>query len=434
MSGEIEAAGAAVTAGLAAGAMEQGEGGASAHEHPCSNCGYIVNGKFCANCGQPAHLHRSLLHMFEEVLHGVFHFDTKFWRTLPKLVFRPGTLTRDFVHGKRARYVSPLALFLFVIFLMFFVFSLTGGPNITPQVPATAEEAAAQARERLRDAQGDRDEAAQDLAAAQRGLAEARRTGDRRDIADAEQEVAKNQKLFQRWSDAVAQAEAAVAEAGAARANAQAATGKSAKAAPDLAGKRVKGAVGVTQDGEVVFGAGGDVDVAQLAGSPEKTWQDKWRDALHRGDVKVNFGNDKLNKKVLHKLENPDLVLYKLQQTAYKFSFLLVPISLPFVAILFLWRRGLTLFDHTVFVLYSLSFVSLMFIGFALLAMAPGDLDDYAWPILVFGIPVHMLFQLKGAYALGWFSAIWRTWFLMWFALIDFALFCAAIVFLGLTG
>ena len=48
--------------------------------------------------------------------------------------------------------------------------------------------------------------------------------------------------------------------------------------------------------------------------------------------------------------ENPELALYKLQQTFYKFSFLLVPISIPFVALLFLWKKGFTLYDHGVFV------------------------------------------------------------------------------------
>ena len=37
--------------------------------------------------------------------------------------------------------------------------------------------------------------------------------------------------------------------------------------------------------------------------------------------------------------ENPGLMLYKLQSSAYKYSWALIPISVPFVALLFLWRR-----------------------------------------------------------------------------------------------
>ena len=117
MSGEFEAAGALATAGLAAGAIEGREPG-GVHGGACLNCGAAVAGPFCSQCGQSTHPHRSLLHVFEEFLHGILHFDTKAWRTLPMLAFRPGTLTRGYVYGKRARYISPLALFLFTVFFM----------------------------------------------------------------------------------------------------------------------------------------------------------------------------------------------------------------------------------------------------------------------------------------------------------------------------
>ena len=97
---------------------------AGEHVHgACPNCGAELHGEFCSACGQPAHLHRTLGHMVEEFLHGILHFDTRAWRTLPLLVFRPGTLTREYIHGKRARYISPLAMFLLLIFTMFAVFA-----------------------------------------------------------------------------------------------------------------------------------------------------------------------------------------------------------------------------------------------------------------------------------------------------------------------
>src|SRR5579863_3982744 len=79
----------------------------------CANCGSTLNGRYCHSCGQAAHLHRSLLHLLEELIHSVLHFDAKGWRTLPLLVVRPGVLTRRYIDGQRMRYVSPLALFLF---------------------------------------------------------------------------------------------------------------------------------------------------------------------------------------------------------------------------------------------------------------------------------------------------------------------------------
>ena len=352
MSGEIEAAGAAATAGLVAGAIEGGEARQAAQGAACLNCAAPLAGKYCANCGQPAHLHRSLWHMFEEVLHGVMHFDAKLWRTLPRLVLRPGTLTRDYIHGKRARYVSPLAMFLFTIFLMFFVFSLSGGPNVG------------------------------------------------------------NVQLNEPWEESRA-ARLANAQAALARAEAQA------EGAP-VAGAAINAAEGV---------------VARAAAPAEegRTWQDEWRRKVQSGEVQVNTGDAARDKKFLKKLENPDLILYKLQQTAYKFSFLLLPISLPFVALLFLWRRGLTWFDHTVFVLYSLTFASLLFLSAVLLAPLPLADALLPWALGV-GLPAHMFFQLKGAYGLGWFSTLWRTALLLLFSALAMSVFLVAILLLGLLG
>src|SRR3546814_14579923 len=87
-------------------------------------------------------------HILEELLHGVLHFDSKAWRTLPLLVFRPGRLTRDYIDGKRARYIAPLAIFLFSVFLMYFAFALVGGPALGVNDAAVDEAAIPRSEER----------------------------------------------------------------------------------------------------------------------------------------------------------------------------------------------------------------------------------------------------------------------------------------------
>lgn len=142
MSGEMEAAGALATAGIVAGALDGRDGGGDGGG-ACLNCGAQLTGPYCSQCGQHGHPHRKLTHILEEFLHGILHFDTKAWRTLPMVVFRPGTLTRNFVYGQRARYISPLALFLFTIFLMFFVFAFAMPPvNLNAPVPTASQETA----------------------------------------------------------------------------------------------------------------------------------------------------------------------------------------------------------------------------------------------------------------------------------------------------
>ena len=128
--GELEAVGDIVTGGLIGRAVEPGAGepGADGHTHErnCLNCGTPLAGDFCHACGQHAHVHRTLTAFFHDLLHGVLHFEGKIWRTLPMLAWKPGDLTRRYIDGQRARFVSPIALFLFCVFLMFAVVSLLG--------------------------------------------------------------------------------------------------------------------------------------------------------------------------------------------------------------------------------------------------------------------------------------------------------------------
>lgn len=143
MTDEIDAAGALITATATAGLIDRPSPTTPAQDHDvCANCRSPVSGRFCGNCGQPAHVHRSLLHIVEEILHGILHLDGRIWRTLPMLIARPGQMSRQYIEGRRTRYVSPIALYLFSVFLMFFVFSLTDGPGIATDVKADQTDAA----------------------------------------------------------------------------------------------------------------------------------------------------------------------------------------------------------------------------------------------------------------------------------------------------
>ena len=126
MSGEADAAGDVLTGAVIASAIDSKAGKHGPEtKGKCLNCGAQVDGAYCAACGQRTHLHRSLLHIGHDILHGVFHFEGRMWHTLPELFFHPGRLTRRYIDGERAKFVSPMALYLFTVFLMFGVFSFT---------------------------------------------------------------------------------------------------------------------------------------------------------------------------------------------------------------------------------------------------------------------------------------------------------------------
>jgi hypothetical protein len=126
--------------------------------------------------------------------------------------------------------------------------------------------------------------------------------------------------------------------------------------------------------------------------------------------------------------ENPALLSLKIQDAASKYSWLLIPISVPFLWLLFPLRRRHNLYDHTVFVTYSLSFMMLLVIAAGLLVAA-------GWTALAgflfFVPPFHMYRHLKGAYELGRLSALVRTIALVSFAFTAAGLFLAASVAIG---
>lgn len=381
MSTETEAAGALIDASLVAHEIEtiRLTGGADAHG-ACRNCSATLQGRFCHACGQAAHIHRSLLHLGEELLHGLFHFDAKGWRTLPLLVARPGLLTRRYIDGQRARYVSPLALFLFMVFLMFFAASLTSAPPDLLGSGATAPEARA--------------ELERELAKARTAVADAQRGVERARVRNA----------------GVADAEEALADA------------REEVAGIEIAMRAAVPALDVAASAVAAAGAASSTASSAEAGGPRVP---PWALALREHPLRT--GHPSFDAAVRRAADNPELTIYKLKNTAYKFSFTLVPISLPFLWLMFFWRRGIAMYDHAVFVLYSLSFMSLLFV--ALMGLGALHASSVIPWLASIAPPLHMAAQLRESYRLGVWGTVWRTMMLMLVSAIVFVLFLLLIVY-----
>jgi hypothetical protein len=123
--------------------------------------------------------------------------------------------------------------------------------------------------------------------------------------------------------------------------------------------------------------------------------------------------------------ENPQLALFRLQSNAYKFAWLLIPISVPFIWLLFAFRRRFGIYDHTIFVTYSLCFMMLL-----LSTLTLGS--QLGVPLVTVGMtlvpPLHIYRQLKGTYALSRLSALWRTVAVTGYAFIALTIFAIALV------
>lgn len=307
MTTETEAAADAPARAVVAGTVEADAGPSSsarrADHRPaqCPNCGSALTGAYCAACGQAAHIHRSVIALGHDILHSVYHFDGKLWRTMPELIFRPGRLTRRYIDGERAKFISPMALYLFTVFLMYAVFSFTGGPTL-------------------------------------------RATG------------------------------------------------------------------GVETDGA-------SAPSPPAAEEPElEPPRSAFSDALRRA--------------IEQHASNPSLLTYKLETNGYKYSWALVPLSIPFVWLLFFWRKDLGLYDHAVFVTYSISFMMLLLIATSMLGESEvaGRLRA---AILMLVPPLHLYRQLREAYGLSRAGALARLFLLLVAAAVVLIVFVALLFVIG---
>lgn len=116
----------------------------------CLNCGARLKGQYCGICGQRARNRLiSLWELISEAFGDLLEIDSRLWRTLIPLFRRPGRLTRDYLEGRRARYMPPFRTYL-VLSVIFFVVAFFDPRDdlsllFEPQPEATAEEQAEKA-------------------------------------------------------------------------------------------------------------------------------------------------------------------------------------------------------------------------------------------------------------------------------------------------
>jgi len=347
--GEFEALGDAVTGGMLANAVEPRTGKIAdeghTHEKNCLNCGTRLSGPYCHVCGQKAHVHRSVRGFLQDFVQGLFNFEGKIWRTLPMLAWCPGIMTRRYIAGERARFISPVALYLFTVFAMFAVLNFTGA--LSPNTGAKGVKAGLQT-----------------------GIAE-----DQKKLAALELK----RKLTQEAGKDTTDVDKQIAKR---------------KQDIDETQKVLNGSALVTADG----------------GDEVPGWIQPF---------------------IKNARDNPDLVSMKVQDAASKYSWLLIPLSVPFMWLLFPFRRRYNTYDHMVFVTYSLSFMMMLVIVAGLLI----ELGLSGWAGLLFFVPpFHMYRHLKQSYELGRTSAILRTMALVTFAFAAAGMFAAATVAIGASS
>ena len=86
----------------------------------CLNCGATVEERYCSRCGQEnIEVKESFGHLFKHFFEDITHFDSKLFITLKDLIIKPGFLTREYLEGRRVKYLHPIKMYVFISFIYF---------------------------------------------------------------------------------------------------------------------------------------------------------------------------------------------------------------------------------------------------------------------------------------------------------------------------
>jgi hypothetical protein len=257
---------------------------------PCPNCRTALAGPWCYACGQRGEKYdRSIWRLALEAAEGLTDLDGRIWKTLPRLIARPGKLTREYLDGHRTAQVPPFRIFLIVLLLVFFTGSLDVRANHMNIKLATL-----------------------DSPELQKTLS----PGDRKDFKQAME---------------VMRAEFA-------------------KPKPTA--------------------------------KPSELW---------------------LRAQMVKALGNPDAFKAALAEWAERFAILMLPIAAVLLSVLFVFKKGVYVFDHLIFSMHSLAFQGLLLsVVFALSPIA----DWGPWLLLL--SPLHLFVHMRGTYRISWYGALIR--------------------------
>jgi len=283
---------------------------------PCPNCRTALAGPWCYACGQRGEAYdRSIWRLAAEALEGLTDFDGRIWKTLPRLVFRPGKLTREYLDGHRAAQVPPFRIFLVVLLLVFF----TGGLSLDEH------------RTNIKISPLDSPELQKELSPSDRG-----------DLKQASQAL--KEKL--------------------------------AKPKPGA--------------------------------SPTEAWL--------RSQLSKALGNQEGFKAVL-------------AEWAQRFAILMLPIAALMLGVLFLFKKGVNLFDHLIFSMHSLAFQGLLLSLTFIVGLWSSGAGALLWLS-----PVHLFVHMRGTYRIGVAGTLVRMFLLFIGSSVAFAFLIVGLLFVGLAS
>ena len=361
----MEAAGLASGSGLTTGDHHPVNSGL-----PCANCGAIVEDRFCTTCGQLASdFHRPVWDLVMSSLADTFALDGRLWRSLPLLFFRPGRMTRNYLEGKRARYVPPFRMFLLasvVFFLTLFTLGDQLGWYHTFKINDMLEEGL-------------------DLGLDETGeptpiVSEDRLAKIREQLDSADLDEEARLELQQTLNDAQ----------------------------HGITVQRI-----LQDDGRINRDALYDEVNARLdENATVEQRQQAWRAADHAATV----------------YENQDRYGARIREWAPRFSLMFMPILALMLTLLYAWHRSRYIYDHVITALHVQTFIYMTATVFLVVAAIRPSMTGWLVLFGVLTLIVYLYKQLRVTYGTGRIMAMLRTLILLFSSFIVLIILLALLI------
>jgi len=365
------------------------------HEN-CMNCGEPLSGRYCYKCGQKDSDYRRAYWTFlEDLTDNLFTGDAKLWRTLAYLIFFPGAMTRDYVQGKRIRYLPPIRLFLVSIILFFLtinVFDVAvvkfGGSPVTYE-------------ERLQTLTARLEEREDKLAKAD--------PEDVFDFEDAEEDVARTREDLERletWR-------------------------QEQLARPD------QDKVYKTHDGSLIYDYNIEPEMFARVNPEDDVIPPEFMDEnfqFDTGDEDIEFLSA-LAPKVSRGLKNAAEDPIRLNNALNNWVPLIVGVFfIPLTAVFlrfFYWKREHYIFNHMVFSLHFHTYIFFILTFFVLAQVLLGS-SVSTW-MFTAAVPLYFLVGLKVATGQGWVRTVLKFFLISIFYVVGFSAMLAVIFILAFS-
>ena len=403
----------------------------------CANCGAELLGPHCYSCGQPVKgMVRHLGSILHDVLDTVFNIDSRIFRTILPLFFKPGYLSNEYFAGRRVRYVTPFRLYFFLSVAAFLLIQigldasldmardmvrLSGAMTEIANAPNASEVV------RLRDAE---------LAKLAQQRSEKGVDADKIKQLDSEERQVRKQadkRLAKLEAGANDAAPAGAPPGGDAAKNATAkpdaaAPAAAPPAAPELPPQAVEAIKKSGQNPEEVRAAVRDAIAAghtkhdddsenikfEIDGTPwdPKTHPIKVGWLPEFVNVKLNAAMGRMKENVARIKQDPKPFILDTFGVLPQVLFVLMPLFALLLKVFFIFKRRLYM-EHLIVALHSHSFIFLSMIFITLTLLARGWAHTNAvwlqWPLgwVLFALwswlPIYLFMMQKKVYRQGWF-------------------------------